>query len=186
MTVRKNINATEGRFYITITCYRWLNLFDIIGGYDIVYRQFDILKGECHSLVGYVIMPNHMHFIIDIVNTKSVNARIGTMKRFMAYEIVQRLMDGNNIALLHQLASGVTMADRKKGKLHEVFEPSFDIKQCRSNVFTEQKLIYIHNNPCQKKWNLSVTPEEYIHSSARFYNLNVGGFYDVTHYLDAR
>ncbi len=32
-----------------------------------------------------------------------------------------------------------------------------------------QKLNYIHNNPLQKHWKLSATPEEYLYSSAKFY-----------------
>jgi hypothetical protein len=30
-------------------------------------------------------------------------------------------------------------------KQHEVFEPSFDGKECRTEKFTEQKLSYIHH-----------------------------------------
>jgi REP element-mobilizing transposase RayT len=187
MTVRTNINATEGLCYITLTCYRWLSLFEATNGYDIIYKQFDILKSEGHSIVGYVIMPNHIHFIVDFSTTvKSINLRIGTMKRFMAYEIVSRLKELNRTDLLYQLEQGVNIADRKKGKLHEVFEPSFDIKQCLNNAFTEQKLIYIHNNPCKGVWNLSSRPEEYKHSSASFYILDVCGVYEVSHYLRLR
>ena len=184
MTIRTNINTTEGQYYITLTCYRWLSLFETTNGYDIVYKQFDILKSEGHSIVGYVIMPNHIHFIVNFsAAVKNINLRIGTMKRFMAYEIVSRLKDLKRTDLLYQMEQGVNIADRKKGKLHEVFEPSFDIKQCLNNAFTEQKLTYIHNNPCKGRWNLSSSPEEYMHSSASFYILDVFGVYVVSHYL---
>jgi hypothetical protein len=187
MSIRTNIEATEGLFYITFTCYSWLSLFDAINGYDIVYKQFDILKSEGHSIVGYVIMPNHVHVMIDFSNTvKNINKRIGTMKRFMAYEIVSHLKECNRADLLYKLERGVNAADKRKGKLHEVFEPSFDAKQCLSNAFIEQKLIYIHNNPCSGKWKLSSSPERYLHSSASFYNLDIKGVYEVCHYLCLR
>ena len=32
-----------------------------------------------------------------------------------------------------------------------------------------QKMEYIHNNPCRKKWILADAPEEYQYSSASFY-----------------
>ena len=38
---------------------------------------------------------------------------------------------------------------------------------------------YIHINPCKGKWNLYVTPEQYQHSSAKFYLTGVQGFYKV-------
>ena len=129
-------------------------------------------------------MPNHVHFVIDFSNTvKHINKRIGTMKRFIAYEIITRLKAATETNLLYQLEQGVNAADKKKGKLHEVFEPSFDAKQCLSDAFTEQKLIYIHNNPCSCKWKLCSYPEEYIHSSASFYNSDIKGVYEVRHYL---
>ena len=185
MSVRTNIETTEGLFYITFTCYRWLSLFDAVDGYDIVYKQFDILKSEGHSIVGYVIMPNHVHALINFSNVvKNINNRIGTMKRFIAYEIVSRLKESDRSDLLYLLKQGVNAADKKKGKQHEVFEPSFDIKQCLNNAFIKQKLIYIHNNPCSGKWHLCSFPEEYLHSSASFYNADIKGIYEVCHYLD--
>lgn len=51
------------------------------------------------------------------------------------------------------------MTDRKKLKLHEVFEDSFDIKECTTKKFIKQKLNYIYNKPCSGKWMLADSPE---------------------------
>ena len=40
----------------------------------------------------------------------------------------------------------------------------------------------MHLNPCKGKWNLSNTPEEYKHSSAKFYICGMQGDYPVTNY----
>ena len=37
-------------------------------------------------------------------------------------------------------------------------------------------LVYIHNNPCAKGWNLAETPEEYAHSSAQNYMRGIGRY----------
>jgi hypothetical protein len=50
-----------------------------------------------------------------------------------------------------------------------VFQPSFDWKECRSTRFINQKLSYMHDNPCRGKWDLVGSPVEYKHSSAGFY-----------------
>ena len=42
----------------------------------------------------------------------------------------------------------------------------------------------MHLNPCKGKWNLSNTPEEYKHSSAKFYICGMQGVYTVTNYLE--
>ena len=57
---------------------------------------------------------------------------------------------------------------RSRGKLYEVFEPSFDCKYCYGDNFIEQKLNYIHNNPVKSKWQLAESAVEYLHSSAYF------------------
>lgn len=45
----------------------------------------------------------------------------------------------------------------------------FDFKECRTEKFVLQKLIYIHENPVRGKWQLSNSSLEYLHSSAPFY-----------------
>lgn len=139
MSVRKAITEYDGLFFITFTCCRWLKLFEMTKGYDIVYKWFDYLKSKGHFIVGYVIMPNHVHALIAFRNThgRSINAIIGNAKRFMAYELIQRLKEQKQGELLEQLSSYVSDTDRKKGKLHEVFEPSFDWKECVTDKFTE-------------------------------------------------
>ncbi|RYG47405.1 MAG: hypothetical protein EOO01_14875 [Chitinophagaceae bacterium] len=187
MSVRKQIHQTQGQFFITFTCHLWLDLFEITDCYNFIYEQFDMLKAEGHYVVGYVIMPNHIHVIIDFSPTvKDINRRIGTMKRFIGYEIVRRLQCKNDHRTLQMLANGVAVEERKKGKLYQVFRPSFDIKYCYEPWFTEQKLGYIHNNPCKGRNPLSSKPERYLHSSASFYFTGKTGLYEVTHFMDRR
>jgi REP element-mobilizing transposase RayT len=129
MSVRRQISEKEGIYFITFTCYNWMPLIEIVNGYDIIYKQFDYLKSCGHYIVGYTIMPNHAHAVIAFRNTgKSINSIMGNMKRFMAYEIVERLAKQNRKDILQKLAGGVNAADKKKGQLHQVFEPSFDAK----------------------------------------------------------
>jgi len=40
---------------------------------------------------------------------------------------------------LSKLSKAVNASDRKRGKLHEVFESSFDIKECFTKKFIIQK-----------------------------------------------
>ena len=87
----------------------------------------------------------------------------------------------NQIDLLAKLEQGVSSRDEKKGKLHEVFEESFDWKECRSDTFIDQKLEYMHDNPCRGNWNLVASPVDYNHSSAKFYITGEQGTYSVTH-----
>ncbi len=185
MSVRKEIAENDGIYFITFTCVRWLHLFEIASAYNVVYNWFDHLKNKGHYILGYVIMPNHVHALIGFCNTESsINMAIGNGKRFMAYEIVERLKQMNNEEVLYHLESIVNKTDKKRNKLHEVFEPSFDWKECTSNKFIEQKLEYIHNNPCCGTWNLAKEPIAYIHSSAKYYETGRQAIYAVTNYTE--
>ncbi|MFX5084670.1 hypothetical protein ABTC40_18720, partial [Acinetobacter baumannii] len=62
----------------------------------------------------------------------------------MAYGIVKRLKAMSDETLLRKLKWEVNMSDRKRNKLHEVWEDSFNWKECRINAFLRQKLNYIH------------------------------------------
>jgi REP element-mobilizing transposase RayT len=184
MSIKKQVSENNGIYFITFTCYKWMHLINTVNGHDMIYEQLDHLKKQGHFIVGYVIMPNHLHLLIAFKNTgKTINRIIGNVKRFMAYEIVKRLKELNAQPVLAVLAEGVNATDKSPGKLHEVFEPSFDCKECRSKKFIDQKLNYIHANPCAGKWNLAVSPVAYKHSSALFYITGDQGVYEVTNFL---
>jgi REP element-mobilizing transposase RayT len=188
MSVKKEIAELFGTYFITITCHNWLHLFDITKSYETVYNWFDYLKKNHHFINGYVIMPNHLHALISFSNSeKKINRIVGNGKRFMAYDLVEKLNNTNNEIMMHQLSDAVNISDKKRGKLHEVFEPSFNSKECFTEKFIIQKLDYIHFNPCVGKWNLSDCPENYIHSSAKYYNTGIQGIYmidDIMKMLD--
>jgi len=187
MTVRKAIAERNGLYFITITCARWLPLFQFTNGYDIVYTWFDYLKKNGHFIIGYVIMPNHFHCLIAFKKSpKNLNTVIGNGKRFMAYELVKRLQEKKEEFTLSQLASFVNNTDRKRGKKHEVFEPSFDAKECYNDNFIEQKLNYMHENPCRGKWLLAETADGYPHSSACFYLTGLQGSYPIKNYMELK
>ncbi|HAK11940.1 MAG TPA: transposase, partial [Chitinophagaceae bacterium] len=47
-----------------------------------------------------------------------------------------------------------------------------------------QKLNYIHLNPVRDKWKLADLPEEYLWSSAKFYEKAVDNFGFITHFRE--
>ena len=54
----------------------------------------------------------------------------------------------------------------------------------RSDAFIDQKLEYMHKNPCSGKWNLALSPVAYVHSSAQYYTEGVNGIYTVTNFKE--
>ncbi len=185
MPTHRTIPYDHGVFSITFTCAGWLPLIEMVNGYDLVYNWFDILNAQGHQIIGYVIMPNHIHAMIAFVQTDtSVNTIIGNGKRFMAYAIVERLEKMGAVETLLQLARRVEPGRLAKNKRHDVWELSFDWKLCITETFMKQKLDYYHKNPCCGKWSLAPSPVDYVHSSAYFYYTGQKGNYPVFNYRE--
>ena len=118
MPVRKKISNNSGIYSITFTCTNWLSLFEIANTYSSVYNWFDVLKAQGHYIIGYTIMPNHLHAVIAFANKgKSINTIISNGKRFMAYEIMSKLEDQNNISVLQRLSEARNETEIKASKL---------------------------------------------------------------------
>jgi REP element-mobilizing transposase RayT len=187
MAVRRTIHESEGIYFITFTCARWLKLFELTNSYDLVYKWFNYLIEEGHYIIGYTIMPNHVHALIAFRNTgKSINTIVGNGKRIMAYGLVARLIRGKFDKILQILKAWVNSTDRSHNKKHEVFEPSFDWKECNDERRANQKLEYIHQNPCKGKKPLAAKQEDYEHSSARFYITGEPGRIKITTFAELR
>lgn len=159
-----------GIFFVTFTCFRWLHLITKTGAYDAVYNFFAVLNQKGHQVLGYTIMQNHVHLLLFFSGgQQSLNTLIGNGKRFVGYEIVKRLQQQNDTTILRLLQQGVSEVERKRGKLHELWQGTFDVKECRTEKFTLQKLNYMHYNPCVARWQLCEHTFQYPHSSAAFY-----------------
>lgn len=95
--------------------------------------------------------------------------------KFTARSILQFIrMNSNPIVTLLK----VKAADRR----YQVWERnSLSIDLYSEKIFL-QKMNYIHNNPIQSKCKLSDLPENYLFSSAQFYETGVDEFSLLTHY----
>lgn len=183
MAVKNNIDDEDKLFYITFTCYEWMPLIDLTESYDLVYKWFEYLKTKSIEVIGYVIMPNHIHCVLNFPHKGfSLNTVIGNAKRFMAYEIIKRLSANGEHEILHQLRSSLTASRADKGQQHSAFRNSFDAKAIRSEKFLEQKLNYMHLNPVRGNYNLVDDWREYPHSSAGFYAFGSTGYFKPVHF----
>lgn len=186
MSLKLKIDKENKLFYCTVTCYDWIPLFEITKLYDHIYGWFDYLQSKGNRIISFVIMPNHLHLILFLLEENTdIHKVIGNGKRFMAYEIVKRLRQMDDETVLSKLKGSVPLNEKQKGKLHNVFEPSFDVKVISSDKFLIQKMNYIHCNPVRGKWNLIKDYRLFEHSSAGLYEVENYNGYPVTHYMDA-
>lgn len=133
------------------------------------------VKNNMVTIIAFVIMPNHIHCIWQIHDSLSKEEFQRDFLKFTARSIL-KFMQMNNDLLLHNLK--VSAKDRQQ----QVWERN----SLSVDIFTEevfkQKLHYIHNNPLQPKWKLATVPDDYLYSSAAFYETGVDHFGLLTHY----
>ena len=102
----------------------------------------------------------------------------------MTYDIVTLLKEQKQNDILQQLQSWGTLHrnqiinSMKFLNLHSIG------KNAAQKKFIIQKLNYIHSNACVDK--LCTSPEEYEHSSAKFYITNLQGIYSITSFMELR
>jgi REP element-mobilizing transposase RayT len=185
MPVQKTMPYSYGTFFITITCYKWFKLIEKANGYVAIYNWYNVLKQSGHYIIGYVIMPNHLHVLISFKPTgQSINTIVGNGKRFMAYDIVKGLKTNKENELLQLLSESIETVRKNNNKLHNVWEISFDWKYCYNEKLIVQKLNYMHNNPAKGKWQLAEDVTDYKHSSAKYYIKGEHSIYEVTNYME--
>jgi REP element-mobilizing transposase RayT len=127
------------------------------------------------SLYAYVLMPNHMHAIIQPMGGYTISDVLQSFGSFTAHAILCRLRQDRHKDLLAIFAQ---RKDRHPKKKHQIWQP-IQAKNVYSRAFLREKLIYIHNNPLAKGWQLAETPADYPYSSARFYDRGVAPIVDV-------
>lgn len=117
-------------------------------------------------LYAFVIMPNHVHVIVQSPGHCPPADWARAFKGDAARLIVRQYQVDNNQPALDMLQGLVTRPDKQE---YKVWEDGYLAKDVITPGFLQEKVEYTHNNPCQPHWRLVEHPEEYVWSSARFY-----------------
>jgi putative transposase len=152
--------------FFTATNLNWLPLLENKFHKEILIEALKHrVDNKQLTIYAFVIMPNHFHIIWQVSDGVNRNDFQRDLMKFTSRSILN-FMRMNNDTLVNKLK--VDGADRN----YQLWERnSLGIELFTEDAFI-QKLNYLHNNPIQSKWNLSISPEDYYYSSARFYEMN--------------
>ena len=169
MPVKPNFNS-DYLYFVTTTVVNHIRLFTREDFIRIILDSFHYLRTVKRiQFFIFVIMPNHIHFIARFREEYTLSNAMRDFKRHTARQIIRQLQVESNQKILDVL--------RKKGKdkkqEFKVWEDGYDARDVFSVEFLEQKMNYIHYNPCQAQWRLVDLPEEFPWSSARFYLVDI-------------
>lgn len=119
-----------------------------------------------YQLYAFVIMPNHIHFIIKCFEKYSPQSAIRELKKATALLILRQLKAENKQEVLSSLC---ITNPKSASHNYAIWKPEYQAQNIFSPSYLKQKLEYIHYNPTREQWKLVENPEDYIWSSARFY-----------------
>jgi len=129
------------------------------------------------EVYGYVIMPNHIHLIWNMLKLNGKEAPAASFTKFTAHEF-RRYLLVNNPSLINQYRS------QKNDRIFQFWKRDpLAIPLSKEDTLI-QKLDYIHDNPTREKWNLCTRPEDYKWSSANFYETGIDEFGILTDFRD--
>ena len=163
-------------YFWTATIRNWIQIFDKKQNIDIVLSSLNYLSNkELLSIYGFVIMPNHIHFILKMNSLNGKEKPVGSFLKYTSHEILKNMKEANNELNIFEVNT-----NRKK---YEIWQENPLAIELYSTDVIYQKLDYIHNNPVKEKWSLSPTPKEYLYSSANYY---INGIKDFEFLNDIR
>jgi len=138
-------------FFVTTTFNGWQPLGNIPGMYEELSASLAFCLNKYGAvLVGYVLMPTHIHLLLHIDGGK-LGSFMRDFKKYIAQKSAREL--------------GI--------KAPAIWMPRYDRLVIVSEKVLRTKIIYMHNNPV--KAELAAAPEDWIWSSASAYAGSKGG-----------
>ncbi|MBI3005163.1 MAG: transposase [Ignavibacteriales bacterium] len=119
------------------------------------------------SIIGFVIMPSHFHWIVEVnPELGTISAIMRDIKKFSAWDLMDAFEKDKKFGFLRMFRAEAQGYRDQKRKLSM---KRFDDEYIRNDEMLHSKLDYIHNNPVEA--GLISAPEDYKYSSARNYVL---------------
>jgi putative transposase len=159
----------ESFFCVTTTVVRWANVFSNEQCCDLLVRNIKYYQLRYKfAILGYVIMPSHFHWVVEVNPTLgTISDIMRDIKKYSAWDIMEELeRQGRDDLLTLFRCEAEGYSDKKR----RFWTERFDDEVIRNQQMLCAKIAYIHNNPV--KAGLVDRAEEYKYSSARNYVLD--------------
>ena len=167
-------------YYITSVTYNRLKIFTQPAFVILLIDSLNYYRYQYScKIIGYVIMPDHVHLLILPRDEKAVTDFMRDFKRFTSGRIARQAKVEGKIDWLSIFESAGTETDRAE---YKVWQDSFWEQSIYTKHFLKQKLDYIHLNPVRA--GIVESAAEYPYSSHRNYYLNDNQLIEIDNHWD--
>ena len=157
--------------FLTFSCYRRLPLLGSIRARNVFFRALGELRERYgFQLLGYVVMPDHVHLLISEPRKGTPSAVLKVLKQRVARDL-RRKRGGAP-------AGQLRLAFSKWGEeLPRFWQPRFYDFNVYSAKKKREKIEYMHANPVKR--GLVKNPGGWIWSSYLFYEKSQKGLVEI-------
>jgi len=165
-------------YYWTDTIKDWKHLLKQDKYKSIIIEQLKWLKDRNKvSIYAFVIMPNHLHMVWEMLALNGKEMPHASFNKWTSSQFLADLREHHPNVLPY-------FVEESSERKHRFWQRDALAVHMNARWKVEQKIEYIHSNPLQAHWNLAAFPEEYLWSSAEFYQTGIDRFGFLTHYME--
>ena len=162
-------------YFWTSTIVEWKHLLKPDKYKEILTGSLRTLKErQCINIYGFVLMPNHIHIIWELLKMNGKEMPDSSFTKFTAHQFKK------DLNVYHPNVLEVFRTN-KEDRNYQFWQRDPLAVALTSKDMVLQKLEYVHNNPLNERWNLSDRPENYKWSSSKFYETEIDEFGFLTH-----
>jgi REP element-mobilizing transposase RayT len=162
---RYRIVAEVGLYYVTFTVVEWLPVFIDEAACKIITDSLNFcIQHKSLRVNAYVIMPTHLHAIVFDVefNAERLKHTLDDMRKFNGRQLLD--YSGKHFP---KCFGAEFQEHAGKDRERRFWQPTQHPVGIASDRFWNQKIDYLHANPCRK--GLVLRPEDWRFSSARYW-----------------
>jgi REP element-mobilizing transposase RayT len=162
----KRIQIQDSIYYLTTVVYGRLPIFTTPGFAIPIIDSLNYYRyKQQYKILGYVIMPDHLHLLIWLQGKSTISEIMRDLKKFTAVRIIRQAEVENRRHWLSAFKQAGEATDRSQNK---VWQDSYWDKIIFSERLLREKLNYIHRNPVRA--GLVESVEAFPYSSYRNYH----------------
>ncbi len=162
-------------YFWTATINNWHKLLEKDELKEVIISSLRFLMlNEKIEIYALVIMPNHVHFIWQLMQMNGKEKPHKSFLKYTAHAFKKYLqLHKPDLLKLYSVAAG--------NKEYEFWQRDSLAFELLKKQTIKQKIDYIHYNPVMERWKLCKEPPDYHYSSAGFYENGIGHFKFIKH-----
>lgn len=165
------IRNQEGLHFITFAVVEWVDVFTRQQYRDILIASLAYcIKQKGLNLHAWVIMSNHVHFIMSAKDGAKLSDILRDFKKFTSVKIIEGIKN-NAYESRKEWMLAIFKAKGKensRNSTHQFWRQDNQPKELTDNMMIDQRLNYIHNNPVEA--GIVENAVDYLYSSAKDYS----------------